>query len=151
MRYVVMMKISIGADHKGFVLKEALKKSLPAYEWIDVGALSSERSDYPVFAHAVCNNVIQGVTPLGILLCGSGVGMSIAANRYAGIYAALCWTVNGARQAREDDGANILVLPALEISALDAQLIVLEWLAATFKAGRYQERLTLLEDFASRK
>jgi RpiB/LacA/LacB family sugar-phosphate isomerase len=146
-----MMKISIGADHRGYALKQELIARLPEYQWTDVGAHSLERSDYPVFAAAVCNNVLEGKAERGVLLCGSGVGMSIAANRYVGIYAALCWTEQGARMASEDDGANILVLPADEITIDRAVCLVQAWLAGIFKAGRYEERLLLLEKLASRK
>ncbi len=144
------MKIFIGADHRGYKLKQELVARLATYAWLDVGAINDERSDYPDFAAAVCSGILAGEAELGILLCGSGVGMSIAANRFAGIYAALCWQPELARMAREDDGSNILVLPADFMTAEQAESVVKSWLAAHFKGGRYQERLDRLEKNAQR-
>ena len=144
------MKIIIGADHRGYALKQELIAAIPEYSWLDSGAHTAERSDYPLFAADVCQSILAGTAELGILLCGTGVGMSIAANRYPGIYAALCWNASLARLAREDDGANVLVLPADFVSPAQAVCVVQAWLAASFKGGRYQERLALLEKLAQR-
>jgi ribose 5-phosphate isomerase B len=134
------MKITIGSDHRGYKLKEVIKSSFDL-SWIDVGTDSEDRVDYPRFAHEVSKRVLNGEADRGILICGSGVGMSIAANRHNGIYAALCWSPTVARCAREHDNANILVLPADFVSDDAAREIVRSWLQADFSGGRYQERL----------
>ena len=143
------MKIAIGADHRGFLFKEMLKKnkSIARYdiEWVDFGAGDNQRSDYPLFVTPVCKALQAGQAQKGILICGSGVGMSIAANRFAGIYAALVWNEDVARVSCEDDNANILVLPSDFISADNVVPIVAAWLSATFKNGHYQKRLTMID------
>ena len=88
---------------------------------------------------------MQGKAERGILLCGSGIGMVIAANRFKGIYAALCWNEAIARVAREDDGSNLLVLPSDFVHEDDAVALVQVWLKAAFKGGRYQVRLDMLD------
>ena len=139
------MKISIGSDHRGFSLKQKIIESLPAIEWTDVGAASDERTDYPIYSKKVCENILSGQVKLGILICGSGVGMTIAANRHRGIYAANCWTTEVAELARQDDGVNVLVLPADFVSMPKALEIIKSWLGAEFKGGRYQDRLTMMD------
>lgn len=143
------MKLAIGTDHRGFEHKNFLKKNLvianQSIEWVDVGANTAERSDYPVYAHELCRLVREGKADLGILLCGSGVGMAIAANRFRGIYAALAWNEAVAKQSREDDNANVLVLPADFISPEQAVSMTAVWLQATFHGGRYQKRIEMLD------
>ncbi len=142
------MKIAIGADHKGFVLKQTLMKQFSNIKWIDVGTNNGEdRVDYPVYTKKVCDLIVQKDVAQGVLICGSGVGMSIAANRFASVYAALCWNDDVARCAREDDKANVLVLPAQFISPEKAVAIVTVWQEAVFKGGRYQARLDLLDQY----
>ncbi len=139
------MKISIGADHRGVELKKKLIEHFTEIEWIDQGADNGDRPDYPIYARRVCSDVLDGKADYGILICGSGIGMSIAANRFNGIYAGLCWSVDVARLAKEDDGVNVLVLPVDFITSRQACEIVFSWLDATFKGGRYQERLEMLD------
>lgn len=143
------LKIAIGADHHGFALKESLKEVVGIGDcmitWIDVGATSDDRSDYPVFAIRAIEAMKFGDADLAVLMCGSGAGMAIAANRYHGIYAALAWNVQTARLAREDDNANILVLPSDYITPELAHEMVTEWLLAQFKQGRYAERLAIID------
>ena len=93
----------------------------------------------------MCLDVLQGVAHEGIFVCGSGVGPSIAANRFKGIYAALCWNQEVARFAKEKNGANILILPADYLTLEQAFLIIEAWVGATFKGGRYQERLNMID------
>lgn len=143
------MKIALGADHRGFKLKEFLRKKsqlagIPII-WIDMGAYDDQRSDYPLFVNKVCADIINHKANAGILLCGSGVGMSIAANRYPGIHAALVWNEAVARMSKEDDNANVLVLPADFISQEEVCIIITAWLKARFKGGRYQERLAMID------
>lgn len=145
------MKIAIGADHRGFALKEALKKCTHVdnkqIEWIDFGAFNSERSDYPVFVEPVCRSLQQGRAERGILICSTGVGMSIAANRFKHIYAALVWNVAVATAARAEDHANVLVLPSDFVTQEQAIAIVHAWLKAECKQGRYQDRLNMVDAF----
>jgi len=115
------------------------------HEFLDVGTFSQERTHYPLFAKKVCNDVLEGKVPVGVLLCGSGVGKSIAANRHKKIYAALCWNLEVVRQAKAHDKANILVLPADFISEQLAYDMITAWLEEPFKEGVYAERLALVD------
>lgn len=139
------MKISIGADHRGYVLKGELIKYFGEQQFFDVGTFDDERSDYPMFAQRVCTQIIIGETQAGILICGSGIGMSIAANRYKKIYAALCWIPEVARCARAHDNANVLVLPADFVSFASASDIVSVWMKEPFDGGGYADRLTAVD------
>ncbi|MDR3550624.1 MAG: RpiB/LacA/LacB family sugar-phosphate isomerase [Candidatus Babeliales bacterium] len=143
------MKIAIGADHRGYELKEALKKHTKfnnqLIQWIDCGAPDAQRSDYPVFTAAVCLQLQQGNAQRGILICSTGVGMSIAANRYKNIYAALVWNETIARSARQEDNANVLVFAADFTTIDQAVSMIAAWLDAEFKGGRYQERLDMID------
>lgn len=139
------MKISIGADHRGFDLKRAIIDYYKDIEWVDVGTTSTQRTDYPVYAQRVCRDVTEGRANLGILICGSGAGICIAANRHKNIYAATCWTPEIARLAREDDNVNVLVLPADFVSHEQAFSIIDAWLKASFKDGVYKARLDMID------
>lgn len=149
------MKIAIGADHRGFDQKEFLKRQLylpgTHIAWHDVGTGSKERTDYPPFARAVCTQIQAEEADCGILLCGSGVGMSIAANRFAGIHAALVWNDILATAAKQDDNANVLVIPSDFIE--DEMLIaaVQAWLLAEFKGDRYQKRIEMIDSWGGIK
>lgn len=141
--------IAIGADHRGFTLKNMLITSYvhPTHTiaWHDVGAFSDERSDYPIFAQHVSETIISGAATMGILLCGTGTGMAIAANRHAGIYAGVAWTEEIARLGREDDHVNVLCIPA---DFCDAELIkrmINAWLTAQPKNGRYADRIAEID------
>ena len=146
------MKIIIGSDHRGYHLKEVIKKHFNDYGWHDVGTDDEDkRVDYPVFAKAACEEVLEGVATKAILICGSGVGMSIAANRFKKVYAALCWSPDVARAAKENDNANALVLPADFISDDLAVETVEAWLNASFKDGLHhdaihQKRLDMIDE-----
>jgi len=139
------MKISIGADHRGFTLKKKLIDTLVDYTWHDAGAFDDQRTDYPIFARKVCNDISSGLASVGVLICGSGIGMAIAANRYKGIYAALCWNVAIAQVARQDDGSNLLVLPSDFVTPEQAVEMFKVWIGASFKGGRYQQRLDMID------
>lgn len=144
------MNIAIGADHRGFQYKAYIKQYVVGSEdpiaWIDVGANNEERSDYPIFARAAVKVMQEKEAQLGILLCGSGVGMAILANRFRGMFAGVAWNEEIARVSREDDNTNILVIPADFISSEQAVRIVNVWLTARFKGGRYQERITMIDE-----
>jgi len=140
------MTIIIGSDHRGFALKEAIKKHFASHTWRDVGTDNeSDRVDYPVFAEKVCRGLLNKEADLGILLCGSGIGVSIAANRFPGIYAALCWSPEVAASAREHDKANVLALGADFITESVALGSVQAWLEAEFLGGRYEKRLEMVD------
>ncbi|MEK7570346.1 MAG: RpiB/LacA/LacB family sugar-phosphate isomerase [Patescibacteria group bacterium] len=135
----------IGADHAGFALKEFLKKKLArAYETIvDVGARTKHPGDdYPVFALELAKRVRRTAGSRGILICGSGVGMALVANKVAGIRAANVWHPRLAVRARQEEDANVLVLPADFVSRSQAELILQTWLKTPFKRiARYRRRL----------
>ena len=138
------MRIVIGADHAGFSLKGPMIELLEqeGYSVLDVGTHSPDPADYPDYAQAVGEAVLSGEAELGILLCGSGVGASIAANKMRGIRAALCHDVFSARQSREDDDANVLCLGPRVIGPKLAEELVRAFLAARFsQAERHRRRL----------
>lgn len=140
------MIIAVGTDHRGFMLKEHIKEQLSdEHTIVDHGTHSQERTDYPPFAHAVVTSLLTNQADVGILLCGSGTGMAIAANRFAGIYAAVVWSPEVAQAAKQDDNCNILVVPADFISAQTMMDAIQAWLQASFKAGRYQDRLEMVD------
>ncbi len=140
------MKIAIGADHRGFEHKQSIIDTMASIDWLDVGAFNKERSDFPIFSKDVCKAIIQRKAEYGILLCGSGIGMSIAANRYQQIYAALVWNDAVAKSSKEHNHANVLVFPADYISSEDAVRMIKIWLAAEEFPGRYQERIDMIDD-----
>jgi len=145
------MKIFIGADHNGFELKNQVREHLEhnGFDSEDVGAMTLDKDDdYPQYAFAVTAKVIGEEDPVfGILVCGSGQGMAIAANRVAGIRAALVWSPAEARAARRDDNANVLVLPATMIDTDTALAIVDDFLDQKFSGEpRYQRRLDQIEE-----
>ncbi len=141
------MKIAIGSDHRGFALKNALMQSLNdgSVLWVDKGCHSDERCDYPLFAQTVAQQVQSSTVDAGILICGSGIGMSIAANRLKNVYAALVWNVEVASLSKEHDNANILILPADFVSEQEAVACVDAWRGASFLGGRHEERLSLID------
>ncbi len=139
------MKISIGADHRGYDLKQVIIEHFDQYQFIDAGTFSHERTDYPIFAQRVCQDILNDCSKFGILICGSGVGMSIAANRHKKIYAALCWSPEVARCAKAHDNTNVLVLPADFLDSEVAIAIISTWLETPFKGGRYEQRLSMMD------
>lgn len=141
--------IVIGADHRGYAMKEYLKQdcTIPnyAFTWIDVGADSDVRSDYPIFAIHVAKYIQEKKAHYGILLCGTGIGMAIAANRFEGVYAGLAWNEESARLAKEDDNVNVLVLPSDYIDNKKSRAMVVTWLGAEFKYMRYAQRIAMID------
>lgn len=136
------MKIAIGADHAGFEYKEALKLFLKDTELKDYGTYSSQSADYPDFAHPVAYAVESGEYNSGILICGSGNGIAITANKHQGIRAAICWNTELASLARKHNNANILCLPARFISIKEAQEITETFLNTAFEGGRHANRVS---------
>lgn len=137
------MIIPIGCDHAGFQLKQTLITYLESkgYEVKDFGCYSEESIDYPDFAHPVAEMVEQNEGMLGILLCGSGNGINMTANKHQGIRAALCWQPEIAKLSREHNNANILTLPARFISEEIAKEMVDIFFSTDFEGGRHQKRI----------
>ncbi len=137
------MKIAIGADHAGFELKEKIKQLLTSkdIEVEDFGAYSTDSVDYPDYAHPTADAVENKNADLGILLCGSGNGIAMTANKHQNIRAAICWTTELAELARQHNDANILVLPARFISEELGLKIVEAYLNTEFEGGRHQRRV----------
>ncbi|MBL4652417.1 MAG: ribose 5-phosphate isomerase B [Flavobacteriales bacterium] len=137
------MKLAIGCDHAGFELKEKVKERLTdkGHEIKDFGCYSSTSVDYPDHAHPVANGVENKEFDLGILICGSGNGISMAANKHQGIRSAICWEPELATLARQHNDANILTMPARFISQEKAIEIVDSFLAQEFEGGRHQNRV----------
>ena len=140
------MRIALGADHRGFALKEALKAWLAArgFRVVDFGPASADRVDYPDYAFKVAEAVARHRADRGILVCSTGIGMSIAANRFPKVRAALCSSVRLARRSREHNDANVLCLGADFVSAAEARRIVGVWLKTEFAGGRHSRRVSKL-------
>jgi ribose 5-phosphate isomerase B len=145
--------VAIGADHGGFELKEYLKGHLRdwGYLALDLGTDSTAPVDYPDFAEAVANAVARGDAWLGIVLDGAGIGSSIAANKVAGVRAALCYDRAMARNSREHNDANVLSLGAKLISREAAREILAVWLATPFAGGRHQNRVRKIRAIEERQ
>lgn len=139
--------IPIAADHAGFCLKERLVKELEelGYAPLDLGTNSPESVDYPKFAHEVAERVERGENQRGVLLCGTGLGMSYAANRHHGVRAAVAWNPVIARLSREHGDSNVLVLPARFLDEEEGVTILREWLATPFAGGRHARRVAQIE------
>ncbi len=135
--------LPIGCDHAGFELKTKIIARLKeqGYEIDDKGCYSTDSIDYPDFAHPVANEVENNPGTLGILLCGSGNGINMTANKHQGIRAALCWTPEIAKLAREHNNANILTLPARFLDDQTAFEIVDVFFSTDFEGGRHQKRV----------
>lgn len=137
------MKIAIASDHGGFELKEHIKKILEdlGVEYKDFGSNSCQSVDYPDFAIPVAEKVAAGEFARGILVCGTGIGMSIAANKIPGIRAALCHDIFSAKATRQHNDSNILALGERVIGKGLAEEIVKIWLKTDFEGGRHQNRV----------
>ena len=135
--------IPIGADHAGFILKGKIIQFLESkgFEVKDFGCFSEESIDYPDFAHPVAEMVEENTGMLGILICGSGNGINMTANKHKGIRSALCWNAEIAALARQHNDANIVALPARFISEQEALEIVETFLGTAFEGGRHQRRI----------
>ncbi len=135
--------IPIGADHAGFQLKERVKAHLEAkgYEVKDFGCYSEESIDYPDYAHPVASMVEENENMLGIVICGSGNGINMTANKHQGIRSALCWKKEIAELARQHNDANIIALPARFISEEEGLEMVDVFLSTAFEGGRHQNRV----------
>jgi ribose 5-phosphate isomerase B len=143
--------IPIGADHAGYPLKQRLIAELESlgYAPLDLGTNGAESVDYPDFAHRVAGQVERGEVARGVLLCGSGLGMSYAANRHPGVRAAVAWSPEVARLAREHNDANVLILPARFVSADVGVEILNAWLSTGFDGGRHARRIAKIDEESS--
>lgn len=139
--------IPIAADHAGFEMKERLRIALVemGFEVQDVGTHGTASSDYADYAHPLAREVSEGKVRRGVLLCGTGLGMSYVANRYPNVRAAVAWTPEIAALARKHNDANVLVVPARFVSEEDALAILHTWLETDFEGGRHQRRVDKIE------
>ncbi len=142
------MKVAVGSDHAGFDYKEIVKKYLEekGYQVIDKGTYSKESVDYPVFGEAVGKAVASGEADMGIVICGTGIGISISANKVPGVRAALCTNEYMARMARKHNNANVLAFGA-RVLGIDVALgIVDQFFSTQFEGGRHERRVNLITD-----
>ena len=142
------MKIAIGCDHAGFEYKEKLKQWLTenGYEFEDVGTYSTDAVDYPIYAKAVCQKVLSKEVQYGILFCGTGIGMSIAANKIKGIRASVCSDIKSAELTRQHNDANVLCMGAQIIGFVTAREITKTFLNNEFVGGKHKLRVDMLEE-----
>lgn len=147
-----MKMIAIGCDHGGYKLKEEIKRYLDekGIKYIDIGAYSEERTDYPIFAEKVAEKIQNGECDKGILACRSGAGMTMVANKFKGIRAASIHDEEEARFAKSDDNINVIALGGDYIAVNKAIRVIRMWLATEFKGGRYQERLEMVEEIENK-
>ena len=140
-------RIPIASDHAGFEMKEHLAKALKGlgYDVEDLGTHSPTSTDYPDFAHPVAERVERGEVKRGVLLCGTGLGMSYAANRHHGVRAAVAWSPEIAALARKHNDANVLVVPARFVSEEDGVQILKTWLETEYEGGRHERRVAKIE------
>ncbi|HEX9927604.1 MAG TPA: ribose 5-phosphate isomerase B [Pyrinomonadaceae bacterium] len=142
------MKVALGADHAGYEEKERLKPVLNelGIEFEDFGAVSTDSVDYPDFAAKVARKVADGEFDQGLLVCGSGTGMAIAANKVHGVRAAVAWNEETARLAREHNDANVLSLGARTTPENEIPKIVRAWFETKFAGGRHQQRIEKIRE-----
>ncbi|PYT01379.1 MAG: ribose 5-phosphate isomerase B [Acidobacteria bacterium] len=136
-------RIAIAADHAGYEEKEKIKATLDeiGVEYVDMGTNSCDSVDYPDYAKKVADAVSQGEFEQGLLVCGSGTGMAIAANKVKGVRAAVAWSPDIARLARQHNNANVLSIPARFMTDSDAAGVIKAWFEADFEGGRHEKRV----------
>ena len=142
-----MDTILIASDHAGFELKQKLEQELTAlgFAYEDLGPSSAASVDYADYAHPLAERISTGENERGVLLCGTGLGMSYAANRHANVRAAVAWTPEIAALAREHNDANVLVLPARFVGEEEGRKILKAWLDTPFAGGRHAQRIAKIE------
>ena len=143
-----MMRIAIGNDHTAVDMREAVSAHLKerGFEVVEVGSFSRESSNYPEFGEKVARTVVSGEADLGIAICGTGVGISIACNKVKGIRAVCCSEPYSARMSRQHNNSNVLCFGARVIGVELAKMIVDEWLDAHFEGGRHQHRVDMISE-----
>jgi ribose 5-phosphate isomerase B len=145
-------RVLIAADHAGVDLKTEIKKRLPAWEWEDLGPMDLNRVDYPDYAKLLATKIASGQAAQGVLICGSGIGMSIAANKVTGVRAALVENASSARLSREHNDANVLCLGSRFVAPEYAAEIVEAWLKTPFSGeSRHQGRIQKISDIEKGK
>ena len=144
-------EILIAADHAGVELKRKLEAELKklGFKVRDLGTDSTTSTDYPDFAHPLAKEVSEGKAKRGVLLCGTGLGMSYVANRYPNVRAAVTWSEEVAELARSHNDANVLVLPARFVTDDDAVKILRKWLTTPFEGGRHERRVVKIDKGSS--
>ncbi len=140
-------RILIASDHAGFELKEKLERKLAelGFDVDDLGTNSADSTDYADYAHPLARQVSDGTVKRGVLMCGTGLGMSYTANRYPHVRAAVAWSPEVAKLAREHNDANVLVLPARFVDEQEAVQILKAWLDTPFEGGRHARRVEKIE------
>ena len=140
-------KITIACDHAGYDLKIELKKQIidMGFEVLDCGTNSKDSVDYPDFAKLAVNNILENKSEVAVLICGSGIGMSMTANRYKGIRAALCKSIEDAKLARAHNNANILTLPGRQIDVDEAKNCFKIFVNTSFEGGRHKKRIDKID------
>ena len=140
--------IVIGADHGGYKLKEEIKRYFEekGIEYKDIGTHNEERTDYPIYAKKVAEAIQKKESDVGILICRSGYGMTVVANKFKGIRAATIGNEEAAKFAKADDDINVITLGGDYLSTNQAICIIRNWLGTEFKGGRYEERLNMLKE-----
>ena len=143
--------IALGADHGGYKLKEEIKKYLDEKEikYEDLGTYSEERTDYPIYAKKVAEAIQNNECETGILICRSGYGMTVVANKFRGIRAASIHDQESAKFAKADDDINVITLGGDYLTTNEAICIIRNWIGTEFKGGRYAERIKMIEDIES--
>ena len=144
------MRLAIACDHAGLDLKRTLIAAVPGEIWQDLGVFGGDAADYPDLAVAVAEVIRRGEADLGVLVCGTGAGMAMAANKVPGIRAAVAHDIFTARLAREHNAANVLALGAWVVGSELALEVLQAWLAATPQAGRHQRRVAKLSAIEER-
>lgn len=148
-----MMKIAIGNDHIGYELKDTVIEVLQKrnIEIVDCGSYGTERVDYPIFGEKVAKLVSTGEVDRGILMCGTGIGISITANKIKGIRAAACSEPYSAKLSKQHNDSNILAIGSRVVGKEVAKMIINEWLDAEFEHGRHENRIQLIKEIENRK
>ena len=139
------MKLGIASDHAAFSLKEALKSRLKKIEWVDFGCDSEDSIDYPDVVPELCQNLLDDRIGFGVLLCGTGIGVSITANRFRGVRAALCHNEFTVEMARKHNNANILAMGARTLSQEQAVLLLEKFVSTPYENGRHQRRIEKID------
>lgn len=142
------MRIAIASDHAGYALKEELKQAFNDVDWLDVGTHGKDSVDYPDFGFALGEAITDGRAAKGIAICGSGIGISIAANRFPAVRAALCMTAEMARLSRQHNDANVLALGSRFVEFDVARECLSAFLGTAFEGGRHQRRVDALSRLA---
>ena len=145
------MKVSIGSDHRGLEPRKVIADAIQSLELevVDLGSFTEESCDYPDIAEQVSRNVAEGSSERGILICGTGIGMSIAANKVAGVRAALCTSVEAAKLSRQHNNANVLCLASNDYDSDQLKQVVSAWLTTEFEGGRHARRVEKIKDLES--